>query len=55
VEKVFDQDEAMTDFIVLFLCWLFIPTVLCILMACVLWALRIPPPKPRDDGWFGKW
>jgi energy-converting hydrogenase Eha subunit A len=33
--------------------WFFAPTIFTILIACVLSLLRIKPPKPRRDGWFG--
>ena len=41
------------DLFIVFMIWLFAPTFLCILLACLLSLLRVKPPKPRRDGWFG--
>lgn len=41
------------NFVILFTLWLFAPIFFCILLACILSLLRIKPPKPRRDGWFG--
>ena len=40
-------------FLLIFFLWLFAPTFGVVLLACLLSLLRIKPPKPRRDGWFG--
>lgn len=51
---MFDPEEAV-KLLLFFLVWLFAPTICVVVLACVLSILRIKPPKPRRDGWFGPW